>query len=77
MQSCEPQAAMYLWFKSGRPCLFHSNLLPSVHCGFSKWMTSAVRNVRMAKAKIISTKTVREAHHYVLGSCMSTEQCTR
>lgn len=39
----------------------------------AKWMTFAFMNVRAAKAKLVSKKTVTEAQHYILSSCMHIE----
>lgn len=36
-------------------------------------MTFAFMNVRAAKAKLVSKKTVTEAQHYILSSCMHIE----
>lgn len=39
----------------------------------AKWMTFAFTNVRAAKTKLVSTKTVTEAQHYILSSGMHIE----
>lgn len=42
-----------------------------------KRMTSAFTNVRAVKAKIVPLRTVTEAQHYTLTSCIYIQQCTR